>query len=99
MEAVAVTNAADVAAQDARDAVWPADGTCVYHTEQPAPTQWIAVGQGDCPDASGGQWHRLVIGTGTTEAAAIANMRQRCLLRSLGYQWHTTGGAGADAQE
>jgi len=55
MEAVAVTNAAVVAAQDARDAVWPADGTCVYHTEQPAPTQWIAVGQGDRPDASGGQ--------------------------------------------
>lgn len=95
MLAEAVVNVADVATQDARDAAWPADGTCVYHTEQPAPTQWIAVGQGNRPDPAGGQWHRLVVGTGTTEAAAVEDMRQRCRQRSAGYQWHAAGEAEA----
>ena len=88
----AVASVADVTA---RDLVWPADGTCQYHTEQPAPAQWIAVGLGNRPDPAGGRWHRLVVGTGATEATAIEDMRQRCQLRSAGYQWHAAGGAEA----
>ena len=90
-KAVTRPNAVSAAPNAALEAGWPGDGICAYHTEQPAPAQWIAVGQGNRPAAAGGQWHRLVIGTGTTEAAAIEDMRQRCQLRSVGYQWHTAG--------
>ena len=45
-----------------------------YYTLQPAPTQWVAVGRRISP-----VWTRsLVVGTGRTEDAAVANLWERC---------------------
>jgi hypothetical protein len=52
------------------------DGGCEieYYTLQPAPTQWVAVGRRTSP-----VWTRsLVVGAGSTEDAAVENLRDRC---------------------
>ena len=49
-----------------------------YSTSQPAPTQWVAVAVTSVAHREEAVRHpRLVVGTGRTEAAAVAALRQR----------------------
>ena len=50
--------------------------TCAidFYTTQPAPTQWVAVGR---PVVAGGR-RPLLVGTGSTEDAAILDLQGRC---------------------
>jgi hypothetical protein len=45
-----------------------------FYTLQPAPTQWVAVGR---PVTTDGR-RPLLVGTGTTEEAAVLDLRGRC---------------------
>jgi hypothetical protein len=66
---------------------------CAYHTDQPAPDQWVAVGEGAALDEAGRLVHRLVVGAGPTEAAAVAALERRCLDGTAGYRWIDHGAA------
>ncbi|HEX5502845.1 MAG TPA: hypothetical protein VFW96_09490 [Thermomicrobiales bacterium] len=72
-------------------------GGCAYHTDQPAPDQWVAVGEGTDMDEAGRQAHRLVVGTGPTEAAAVGALERRCLDGTAGYRWIDRGEADRPA--
>ena len=59
-------------------AVVPGEGRLTYYTTQPSPTQWVAVGVlTSARDVDREPHHRLVVGNGRTEAAAIAALRRR----------------------
>ncbi|HET7035702.1 MAG TPA: hypothetical protein VFI42_08500 [Thermomicrobiaceae bacterium] len=59
------------------------DHECHYSTSQPAPTQWVAVGVTSLLD-QGDPRHRMLVGTGSSEAAAIRALRRRCRWLSAG---------------
>ena len=50
---------------------------CHYYTSQPAPTQWVAVGVTSLLEA-GAPRHRMLVGTGRSESAAVRALRRRC---------------------
>ena len=50
-----------------------------YYTSQPAPTQWVAVAtiSVDRREVSASPFHTLVVGVGTSEDGAMADMAER----------------------
>lgn len=68
-------------------------GGCAYHTDQPAPGQWVAIGEGAALDETGRLVRRLVVGTGPTEATAVDALERRCLDGTAGYSWIDGGEA------
>lgn len=51
---------------------------CRFYTNQPAPTQWVAIGVVAPSAAVTSSHHRMLVGTGRTEAEAISALRRRC---------------------
>lgn len=61
-----------------RDAHSSTEHECRYYTMHPAPTQWVAIGITTRPPTAREQNHRLLVGEGQTETAAIRSLRRRC---------------------
>jgi len=56
---------------------------CRFYTSQPSPNQWVAVGITATLKSSADPNHRLLVGTGRSEVAAIRSLHRRC-------QWNVT---------
>ena len=52
--------------------------SCRYYTSQPAPSQWVAVGVTTAEETASSERHRMLVGTGRTETAAVRALRRRC---------------------
>ena len=51
---------------------------CRYHTVQPAPTQWAAIGVTHVTGSDGEVTPRLIVEVGPTEREALGALRSRC---------------------